>query len=211
MIVHSQKNNDTNNWDKVTNDNSLFTRYNNRRRIEFVPERSRPTLESNSSTISTNIATTQKKDVDKTKLHGNDISNNNNNRSIIGLFDEQLILKYIKWHKITRIGPGFYNDGNSCYLNSTLQCLIHTPPLAQILIQESQIVMRNIGPKNIINNDSNNRTINNHSQQQGGKPILQHFHSLVNEVLNANSSSKAISPRGKNIVSIRGHTYTLSS
>lgn len=29
-----------------------------------------------------------------------------------------------------------FNHGNTCFLNSTLQCLVHTPPLAQILLND---------------------------------------------------------------------------
>lgn len=29
-----------------------------------------------------------------------------------------------------------YNHGNTCFLNSTLQCLVHTPPLVQTLLND---------------------------------------------------------------------------
>ncbi|KNE90055.1 hypothetical protein PSTG_16500 [Puccinia striiformis f. sp. tritici PST-78] len=34
------------------------------------------------------------------------------------------------WIRPQPIGPGFYNTGNTCFLNATLQALVHTPALA---------------------------------------------------------------------------------
>jgi len=234
MMIHSSNNNNNHNntindehnkdthWNKITCDNSFFTRFHNRRRIEFVPERS--LLAKNDS----NHAITTSSSSDSSNIHNNNESNNKNlkdnnvvvvfkgkdntsssssssttsssssDKVVVGLFDEKLVMKYIKWNKIARIGPGFYNDGNSCYLNSTLQCLIHTPPLAQILKYETAVVMHNIGLKNqqhVISTTTT--TTSTYNQHQHMKPILQHFQSLVNEVWNANSSGKAISPRGE--------------
>lgn len=223
-IINDEHHKDTN-WNKITSDDSFFTRYNNRRKIEFVPERSleakHDSIHATSSSNISNSCSNIKNDVesrDRKNLKdnivvvfkGKDNTNSSSSSSssgvsgsgtgggnshgssdqsskVIGLFDEKLVMKYIKWNKIMRIGPGFYNDGNSCYLNSTLQCLIHTPPLAQILKHETGVIMHNIGLKNQHVYTSNQQV----------KPILQHFQSLVNEVWNANSSGKAISPRGE--------------
>ena len=111
---------------------------------------------------------------------------------IEGLFSKDLVSKYLKWSKVQRIGPGFYNDGNSCYLNSTLQCLLYIPALSQILVNETRLALKNIQQTQC---------------QLHMKPIGELFTSLVNEVwspksLQSSTSGstqqilKSISPRG---------------
>jgi ubiquitin carboxyl-terminal hydrolase 36/42 len=40
----------------------------------------------------------------------------------------------LKWQRVYKIGSGLDNIGNTCFLNSVLQCLLYTPALANYLL-----------------------------------------------------------------------------
>ncbi|XP_077184238.1 ubiquitin carboxyl-terminal hydrolase 36 isoform X3 [Paroedura picta] len=42
----------------------------------------------------------------------------------------------LKWERVYRVGAGLHNLGNTCFLNSTLQCLTYTPPLTNYLLSK---------------------------------------------------------------------------
>nr|DBA27516.1 TPA: hypothetical protein GDO54_007999 [Pyxicephalus adspersus] len=42
----------------------------------------------------------------------------------------------MKWERVSRVGAGLQNLGNTCFLNSTVQCLTYTPPLANYLLSK---------------------------------------------------------------------------
>ena len=42
----------------------------------------------------------------------------------------------LKWKQKQGIGCGLVNAANTCYLNSTLQCLLYTPPLINYLTSD---------------------------------------------------------------------------
>ncbi|MGO2539454.1 MAG: hypothetical protein ACTH7U_07550 [Leuconostoc mesenteroides] len=50
------------------------------------------------------------------------------------LFDKSKLIP--KWGINRKVGPGLINGQNTCFLNSVLECLTYTPPLAQQLLKE---------------------------------------------------------------------------
>ena len=42
----------------------------------------------------------------------------------------------MKWKQARSIGAGLYNMGNTCFLNSVLQCLLYTAPLYNYLMSD---------------------------------------------------------------------------
>ena len=42
---------------------------------------------------------------------------------------------YLQWSQVWSVGPGFDNRGNTCFLNSVLQCIVYTPPVANYFLK----------------------------------------------------------------------------
>jgi ubiquitin C-terminal hydrolase len=96
------------------------------------------------------------------------------------IFDPAIVSKYMLWKTdYSKAGPGLNNHGNTCFLNSTLQCLLHTPALSQVLLNESQVALKGLDSRN------------NSTQRS----ILQHYQSLVVDIWTPTGKRRTISPR----------------
>jgi hypothetical protein len=77
-----------------------------------------------------------------------------------GLFDPAMVTDNMHWTTLCRAGPGLFNQGNTCFLNSTLQCLLHTPAFTQILLKEPKAALLGMERR---------------SNENDQKPILLHY------------------------------------
>ena len=110
-------------------------------------------------------------------------------RSSGNLYQPAAILRSLTWKQVAQVGPGFYNQGNTCFLNSVLQCLMYIPSLAQPLcdVKERRFILRGM-------NDSKDAE-GHQSHHKSPRTILVHFSELVNEVWGGRGSRASITPR----------------
>lgn len=52
------------------------------------------------------------------------------------LFDPKVANDAMSWTKVYHVGPGLHNLGNTCFLNSVLQCLVYTAPFTNLLVSK---------------------------------------------------------------------------
>ena len=73
-----------------------------------------------------------------------------NGKAVTEMFSSQTVSQYMHWKSSSRAGPGLFNHGNTCFLNSTIQCLLHTPALSQVLIKESKMALNRVDSSSIL-------------------------------------------------------------
>ena len=106
------------------------------RKIEFRPPRNPANgFQNGALTIPTKKAAV----ADKHKPNDDGVSG-----PVPGLFEPAIVLDYMQWRTVSRAGPGLFNNGNTCFLNSTLQCLLHIPALTQVLLKETKTALRGL-------------------------------------------------------------------
>ena len=103
-----------------------------------------------------------------------------------GLCDERTVLESYRWRfDRCNVGcgkpKGFNNLGNTCYLNSTLQCLAHIPPFCQSLLTLSS------------SNSGNSPT--NRGPSQGKKITLMLKNLFARAHASNGSAGSSIAPR----------------
>ena len=111
-----------------------------------------------------------------------------------GLCDEHMVLAAHKWDEQWKSSRprGFINLGNTCYLNSTLQCLSHIPALAQCLVESYRGFESGGSMHYNRNGKKKNKTVNQ------GERITLLLRSLVRQVhpqKEGSNKSGAVSPR----------------
>lgn len=164
-----------------------------RRRIQYVPAQklSNASIASVKSGNNNNTHASSALVVGMPPAKNNNQDNNQGNNAVfakkaspplnseLGLFPPALAGKYLRWLKMRRVGPGFYNEGNTCFLNSTLQCLLYLPTFSQCLLSETKDALKGIKV-----GDEKNRT------------VIELYSNLVKDVWSEAGSNRAISPRG---------------
>jgi ubiquitin C-terminal hydrolase len=116
-----------------------------------------------------------------------------------GLCDERAVLESYRWKLSGGVAPprGFLNLGNTCFLNSTLQCLLYLPPFSQCLLSLSSAAAPTASEQHGVRNDTppNGHSVN--GNKNGGKPnlgkrITHLLRNLFHQVLSGGGGEQAV-------------------
>ncbi|KAL4162097.1 hypothetical protein PRNP1_002645 [Phytophthora ramorum] len=98
--------------------------------------------------------------------------------------------RVLTWQRSKKIGPGFANLGNTCYLNSVLQCLTYTPCFAQFLLDKEVFASFNGGNSNAKLNKTNGFSGSN----TGGFCAVRAMSRLLQSA-HSNNSVRVVQPK----------------
>ncbi|EEY60355.1 ubiquitin-specific protease, putative [Phytophthora infestans T30-4] len=79
------------------------------------------------------------------RLDGNSSETKPKKKETKEITSNDSVERVLAWKHSKKIGPGFANLGNTCYLNSVLQCLTYTPCFAQFLLDKEVFASFNSG------------------------------------------------------------------
>lgn len=101
------------------------------------------------------------------------------------------------WKKISRVGAGYFNHGNTCFLNSTLQCLYHIPAFTQVLIQDRNMLLK-------ANNQSRQKSVFEHYLRFVISFVVSFCSYILTSLPDFRFVEEASSPNCARVISPRG-------
>lgn len=111
------------------------------------------------------------------------------------IVESEEIERVLAWRHSKKIGPGFANLGNTCYLNSVLQCLSYTPSFVQYLLEKDVFASFTGGSSSNLTNNSKVFS-NNSSKGSNGFCAVRVMSRLLQNIHgNGGSNGRVLQPK----------------
>ncbi|EGZ12854.1 hypothetical protein PHYSODRAFT_511733 [Phytophthora sojae] len=108
----------------------------------------------------------------------------------------EAVERVLTWQHSKKIGPGFANLGNTCYLNSVLQCLTYTPCFAQYLLDKEVFASFNGGMLPASGKNGNKFGKNGFNTSGGGNGFCSvRAMSRLLQSVHGNNAAKVLQPK----------------